>query len=198
MLFEAPTKILLHMHRAGGIARRYLVTNGFDGALTMLGMMAGFYSRDSFIDPAVALSASLGAAIALFMSGLSSAYLSESAERRKELKELEQALISDLETSDYGHASRYLPIVIALVNGFSPLLISLLILSPLWLSLTDLTLPASPYLLAMIIALACTFLLGIFLGSISRTHWLWAGFRSLLIAMLTISIIMLFDTFFNV
>ena len=59
---EESKKVLLHLQRAAGIARRYFITNGFDGALTMLGMMAGFYSRDN-VDLNVALSAALGAAL---------------------------------------------------------------------------------------------------------------------------------------
>lgn len=183
-------KLRLHIHRARGIVRRYFITNGFDGALTMLGLMAGFYSSER-ADFSVALSASLGAAIALFMSGISSAYLSEAAERKKELNELEQALLKDLTRSDYGEASRYLPIVVALVNGFSPLLISLLIISPLWWAVLGFALPWSPFLMAIVIALCTTFLLGLFLGNISKTFWLWAGLRTLAIAILTISIILL-------
>ena len=156
----------------------------------MLGMMAGF-STQANTDLAVALSAAMGAAVALFMSGISSAYLSEAAERKKELNELEQALIKDLTQSDYGEASRYLPILVALVNGFSPLLISLLILSPLWWVMLGMQLPWSPYTLSMLIALGTIFLLGIFLGSISKTFWLWAGLRTLAIALLTLSIILL-------
>jgi predicted membrane protein (TIGR00267 family) len=187
--------LFLHLQRAKSILRRYFVTNGFDGAFTMLGLMAGFYSSNR-VDMAVALSASLGTAIALFMSGLSSAYLSESAERRRELYDLEQALITDLSQSDYGEASRYLPAVVALVNGLSPLLISLLIMTPLWLSILGFNLPLSPFLLAILIAMICTFLLGIFIGSISRTFWLWAGLRTLAIAILTLSIILLFGAKF--
>jgi predicted membrane protein (TIGR00267 family) len=156
----------------------------------MLGMMAGFYTSDK-ADPVVALSASLGAAVALFMSGISSAYLSEAAERKKELDELEQALLKDLKQSDYGEASRYLPIIVALVNGFSPLLLSLLIISPLFWVALGYSLPGSPFLFAILIALATTFLLGLFLGSISKTFWLWAGLRTLAIAILTMSIILL-------
>lgn len=188
-----PKQLSLHLQRAGDIGRRYLVTNGFDGALTLLGMMVGFYTQGA-VDPKVAISASLGATVALFTSGLSSAYLSESAERRKELRELEQALITDLEQTDFGRASRYLPVVIALINGFSPLLIAMLILTPLWLVQAGLVLPLSPYLAAILIALTCTFLLGIFLGSISRIHWLKAGLRSLGIALATVAIILLFKT----
>ncbi|MEN8167597.1 MAG: hypothetical protein ABFR65_09005 [Pseudomonadota bacterium] len=195
MIFSEINNLFLHLRRAKSILRRYFVTNGFDGAFTMLGLMAGFYSSNR-VDIAVALSASLGTAIALFMSGLSSAYLSESAERRRELYDLEQALITDLSQSDYGEASRYLPAVVALVNGLSPLLISLLIMTPLWLSILGFNLPLSPFLLAILIAMACTFLLGIFIGSISRTFWLWAGLRTLAIAILTISIILLFGAKF--
>ncbi len=119
MSFVLDTHLMLHILRAKNIARRYFITNGFDGALTILGMVTGFYIS-GMTDISIALSACLGATIALFISGLSSAYLSEKAERKKELLELEQALIRDLKASDYGRASRYLPIMIALVNGFSP------------------------------------------------------------------------------
>lgn len=117
------------LYRGRRIARRYLITNGFDGALTMLGLMTGFYVSGT-TDLRVAVNASLGAAIALFVSGFSSAYLSETAERKQELRELEQALLVDLEESHHGKASRYLPLLIASVNGFlpfsSPCLFSLL------------------------------------------------------------------------
>ena len=124
-------QLILHVLRARSIARRYLVTNGFDGSLTMLGMVTGFYAS-GMTELSVAISGCLGAAVALFISGLSSAYLSEKAEREKELRELEQALLVDLKESDYGQASRYLPVLVALVNGLAPLLLSLVIILPLF------------------------------------------------------------------
>jgi len=75
MVLTNQKQISLHLLRAGNITRRYLVTNGFDGALTMLGMLTGFYTS-GMTNLSVAISACLGAAIALFVSGLSSAYLS--------------------------------------------------------------------------------------------------------------------------
>ena len=36
------TKRLLAVSGSGGIFRRYLIVNGFDGALTMLGLIIGF------------------------------------------------------------------------------------------------------------------------------------------------------------
>lgn len=183
--------LMLHILRAQSIARRYLITNGFDGALTMLGMVTGFYTS-GMTELSVAISACLGAAVALFISGLSSAYLSEKAEREKELRELEQALVADLKESDYGQASRYLPILVALVNGLSPLLLSLVILLPLFFSEQIHALPSSPFINAIVVALICIFFLGIFLGKISKTFWLWSGLRTLFIAMATVAIILLF------
>lgn len=185
--------LLLHLYRARGIARRYFITNGFDGALTMLGLLAGFYTSGT-ASLFVAVTACMGAAVALFMSGISSAYLSESAERKKELQELEQAVLVDLEDSDYGQASRYVPVLVALVNGLSPLLLSLVIISPLYFSQHGGTLPFSPFSVAIVLALAVIFLLGMFLGRVSRTFWLWSGLRALAVALVTLMIILFFSS----
>ena len=184
-------QLILHVLRARSIARRYLITNGFDGSLTMLGMVTGFYTS-GITELTVAISACLGAAVALFISGLSSAYLSEKAEREKELRELEQALLVDLKESDYGQASRYLPIVVALVNGFAPLLLSLVILLPLFFAEQFQALPSSPFINAIVVALICIFFLGVFLGKISKNFWLWSGLRTLMIAIITVAVILFF------
>ncbi len=178
----------LHLRRAEGIARRYFITNGFDGALTMLGLMVGFQASQN-ANLKVALSACIGAAVALFMSGISSAYLSETAERKKELRELEQALITDLSESDYGRASRFVPVFIALTNGFSPLLFSLVIVSPLWLTYKGYINPDSPFIVSILVAFFSLFLLGVILGKLSKEFWLWSGLRILLIAGVTTAII---------
>lgn len=185
------SRILIHANPARGIARRYFVTNGFDGALTLLGLMVAFASREN-VDLSIAITACLGDAIALFMSGISSAYLSEVAERKKELQELEGALLSDLSESDYGKASRYVPVLVALVNGLSPLLIALIIISPLWLSQMGVALPLSPFIFAIFIAMLIIFSLGIMLGKVSKEFWLWTGLRTLAIAALTALVISMF------
>ncbi len=182
------SRILIHANRAKGIARRYFITNGFDGALTMLGLMVAFASTEN-VEISIAITACLGAAIALFMSGISSAYLSEVAERKKELQELEGALLSDLSKSDYGRASRYVPVLVALVNGLSPLLISLLIITPLWLTQLGISLPFSPFVAAIILAMVIIFFLGATLGLLSKEFWLWTGLRTLAIAGVTLLVI---------
>ena len=182
-------RFLIKLTRADNIARRYFVTNGFDGALTMLGLIIGFYSSNS-VAPEVILSACLGAAVALTVSGLVSAYVSESAERKKALGELEQALVKDLDDSAHAKAAKLAPFVIAAVNGLAPFLISIVIISPLWLTLYGVVFPLSPLLLCIIVAFTTLFALGVFIGTISGHFWLWSGLRTLLIAIITAGLIL--------
>jgi predicted membrane protein (TIGR00267 family) len=183
-------RFLLYISRSHTIARRYFVTNGFDGALAMLGLMMGFYITDKVVISTV-LNACMGTAIALMMSGLSSAYVSEAAERQKELHELEKAMITNLDHSAHGKAARLIPLFIALVNGFSPFLIAMLIISPLWLSQYGVVLFLDSLEASIVVALGVTFLLGIFLGKINGIFWLWMGLRTLVIAVITGSLILL-------
>lgn len=181
-------RLLAQLTHAHNIARRYFVTNGFDGALTMLGLTMGFYSSGG-VPTQIAINACLGAAIALAASGLASAYISEAAEREKELRELEQALVTDLRKSAHGRAAQLVPVLIAAVNGLAPLLIALLIISPLWAELAGIGLPIAPLELSIILSFVTLFLLGIFLGRVSGQFWLWAGLRTLLIALVTAGIV---------
>ena len=186
----AQLRVLLHITRSHLIARRYFVVNGFDGALTMVGLLVGFEVSETS-DLAVILNVCLGATIALGVSGVSSAYISEAAEKRSELRALERAMLADLRDSAYGRGTRLLPLVIALVNGSAPLVMALAIIAPVWAAHAGLPLPLAPLHAALAVALVLVFLLGVYLGRISGTFWLWAGLRTLLIAALTAVLVML-------
>lgn len=183
-------KFLLRITRSHDIARRYFVVNGFDGALTMLGLVIGFLVSAP-ANLSVIINACLGAAIALGMSGVSSAYVSEAAERKHALDKLEQAMVSDLQQSAHGEAARIVPLLVALVNGSAPLVISLLIMIPLWLADNGIALPMSPLYLAIMVALLLIFLLGLFLGRIAGISWLRSGIQTLLVAVVTAVLIFL-------
>lgn len=181
---------LLRITRSGDIVRRYFVVNGFDGALTMLGLIIGFLISNT-TDLVIVVNVCLGAAVALGMSGISSAYISEVAERRRALIKLEKAMVDDLGDSAHGAAARGIPVLIALVNGSAPLVISLLILLPLLLPGLGSMLPVSPLYAAVAIAVLLIFLLGVFLGRVAQDSWLRSGIRTLLIAALTVVLIYL-------
>ena len=174
--------------------RRYFVVNGFDGALTMLGLITGFLVSGA-TSLSVIINVCMAAAIALGVSGVSSAYVSEVAERKRALGKLEDAMITDLGDSAHGEAARGVPLLIALVNGFAPLAISLLILIPLMAANAGFVLPVSPLYAAVAIALLLIFLLGVFLGSIAGVSWLRSGIQTLLVAILTAALIYLFASY---
>lgn len=179
---------LIKITDSEGIARRFFVTNGFDGALTMIGLFMGFYlSKDASIS--IAIQACVGAAIALFMSGSTSGYISESAERKREIRELEDAMAKDLTGTVHHRAARVIPFWVALVNGLSPLMISMFVMLPLWLALVGIQLPGNVFLWCILISIAAIFVLGIYLSTISQQHWMLSGFKSLVIAGVTLLVI---------
>lgn len=186
---------LTHSHR---IARRYFVTNGFDGVLAMLGLLMGF-RVSAGVSIEVMIGACIGAAVALFMSGLSSAYVSEAAEKQLELQELEKSMVTSLDDSAHAEAARLMPWLIGMVNGLSPLLLAMLILTPLFMFQQQFWPEPfaiiSPLDLAIIIALSLAFMLGVFLGRLSGGFWLWTGVRALMIAVITAAIILLLNQF---
>lgn len=185
------TRHFLNLTRSHGIARRYFVVNGFDGALAMLGLVMGFYATGgASLD--VAIAACMGTAVALGVSGLSSAYISESAERSRALKDLEGAMAGEsLAASSHGRAARLVPFYVAAVNGLAPFVTALLIIAPLWMVRWGVALPLSPFAAAAAVATFLLFLYGVYLGAVSGTFWLWSGVRTLLVAAVTGGIILL-------
>lgn len=180
---------LIRLSHSEGIARRYLITNGFDGAFTMLGLNMGFYVAKTE-DLWLVFHACLGAIIALTMSGLSSAYISEAAERKKVLKELERAMIADLSHSTHAQAARWIPVWVAFVNGVAPLMVAMIIMSPVWLSLVGLFVVPHPVEMSIGLALLLLFSLGAYAGKIGGTSILKTGLRTLFIG-IAISLIVL-------
>ena len=141
-------KTLLEISHSAEIMRRYFVVNGFDGALTMLGLIMGFYVSDR-VDLAVVITSCLATSLALGMSGISSAYISEAAERRRTLVKLEKAMVTSLDESHHSRVAIWIPWLVAMVNGLAPLLIALIIIVPLWLARSGMELVLGPLPAAM-------------------------------------------------
>ncbi len=190
MSMLAQLGMLIRLSHAQGIARRYFVVNGFDGALAMLGLNMGFYLSGG-VAISTAVTACTGTAIALGMSGLSSGYVSEMAEKKRELRELEHAMATSLEQSVHATATRLIPVLIALVNGLAPLLIAMLVTTPLWLAHAGVVMPTDAVPAAIATAFGVIFLMGVSLGWISGTFWLWSALRTLAIAVATSALILL-------
>jgi predicted membrane protein (TIGR00267 family) len=186
-------RLLLRISGTQAIVRRYAVVNGFDGALTMLGMLLGFYLSED-IPLLTMLNACLGVSVALAVSGVSSAYISESAEQQKALDKLRGAMVSDMEDSAHSRAAMLAPVVVALANGASPLVMGLLIMFPLWLNHLGMEIWPGAIEAAILTAVSLIFLLGMFLGRVRGTSLLISGLLTLLIAAITAGLIFLLGT----
>ena len=168
------------------IARRALANNSFDGVLTMVGTVMGNYlgnvrNANTVIRIGVATSVSIG------ISGLWGAYLAESAERGRDLAELERISLTDLSETKIGRASRMAVIVVSLVDGLSPLVSSLIVLIPFFaMSLIGNILIS--YALSIALALICLFALGMFLGCISGRSLIGYGVRTVIAGIVAIVI----------
>ena len=167
-------RIDLHSVRADEIARRYLVLNAFDGVLATLGIIAGAYFAGAN-QARVILVAGLGASSAMGISGAWGAYLTEKAERVRAIRELERELFASLSGSTIEQASKTAVFLIALVDGLSPLVTSLVCLSPLLVSLSGAIALGTAVAVTAVLALAILFSLGVFLGRISNTNLLLQG-----------------------
>lgn len=183
-------RLLLGISGSHAIVRRYAVVNGFDGALTLLGMLVGFSISDD-VHLLTVINACLGVSVALAVSGVSSAYISESAEQQQALDELRGAMVSDMADSAHHKAATVAPLLVAAANGSSPLLLGLLIMVPLWLGHLGVPLGMAPVMAALAVAVVLIFLLGMFLGRVSGSSLLASGLKTLVIAALTTGLILL-------
>jgi predicted membrane protein (TIGR00267 family) len=160
------------------IARRYFAMNAFDGVLTIIGVLMGnFVSQVQ--DTKLIVVTGLSTSLAMGISGLWGSYLTESAERRHEIDELERQTLTDLHNTKIGKASRMAAVMVAIVDGLSPFLASILVLVPFFL--TGL-LPsiAWSYYAAFAMALFTLFGLGLFLGRISKENLLISGLKTVI------------------
>ena len=171
----------------GEIARRYAVTNAFDGVLTMLGVLVGGFLYGTE-DLSVLISAGFGGTVAMMISGAFGTYLTERAERKYELKEMEAAVLVDLDKSMLAKAQTLAAALTALVSGLAPATASLLILAPLILAPSVGLDAQAAFMASVLTTLALLFTLGVFLGAISRENKLAYGVAMVLMGLAIVGI----------
>jgi predicted membrane protein (TIGR00267 family) len=159
----------LEIAEGGGILRRYFVMNGFDGALTSLGIIFGAFIA-GLKDPHTLILAGMGASIAMGISGFWIAYLTESAERAKEIKELEDQMITDLSDTEYSEAHFHASIIISFIDGLSPFLFSTISIAPFFFVLLEVIPMQIGYIISFTLVLIEVIVLGLFLGAISEQN----------------------------
>jgi predicted membrane protein (TIGR00267 family) len=179
---------LSHYHEVaevGGIMRRYFVMNAFDGALTTLGVLVGGYLGGVHRAGAI-VSVILTTAVSIGVAGFYGSYLVEHAERERAMRELEESTLVSLEDTTISSASRYATIVVALVDGFSPLVAALLAMTPFFFG--GVLSVHSAYFVSGGIAFVELFLLGMFLGRISRGRLIYSGIKLVLAGLVALGL----------
>lgn len=173
----------------GHIARRYFAMNAFDGVLTIIGVLMGNFTA-GVEEARIVVTTGLTTCVAMGISGLWGAYLTEAAERERELMELEGYTLTDLHDTSLGEASRAAVVIVALVDGLSPFLAALVVLIPFFVPQLFPTLRWT-YLAALGLALLVLFGLGAFLGHISRRNVAIYGLRTVIAGGISIVISLL-------
>ncbi|MFW9975085.1 MAG: hypothetical protein ACFFDQ_07475 [Candidatus Thorarchaeota archaeon] len=191
-------RIRLHLRLTQGeeIARRYLAMNAFDGVLPVLGIIMGGLASLSFQGLSVIFQTSLLAVFAtsfsMLVSGMTSSYLTEGAERRRDIKDLEKSMLVDLGRSGIVQATKTTVWVVSLINGLSPFLAGLITASPLLLVFFGLSIEIA-FISSIITAMIILFILGFFLGRVSRTNVVIYGLKTLGAGIIVMIVIWLFS-----
>ncbi len=191
-----------YMSNLGEISRRKFFNNFFDGALTCAGIVSGlfilFLTDPSSYSTQNVLIMGFATAIAIGISGLWGAYLSEEAERKKKISDMdkEMAIIHEegenkkdkKEKTLLERAENFATIVASLVDGGAPVLGSSLPLIPFFFGIT---LTIFHFIFSYIILVGLLIYLGNFLGKISgggrirySIHLVTAGVVTLLVTLL--------------
>ncbi len=169
----------------GAITLRYFVMNAFDGALTMLGVIIGAYVSGVIEHPTVIISAGIAGSIAMGASGVSGAYMTEKAERTKKLKELEKAMLTDLTNGLHYRSHRFASIFAAIVDGVSPALAAMLVVSPFILVRFGILNTITAFYSSIILTMLSLLLLGLYLAKISDESMIKYGIQMLLVGFIT-------------
>ncbi|MFC6824996.1 VIT1/CCC1 transporter family protein [Halopelagius fulvigenes] len=177
------------LDKIGPIARRYFVSNGFDGALTGVGVTVGAY-LSGVPDGLTVIKIGLGGAVGLTTSGVWSVWEIERAEMRAEIHDIEDAMLTDLSGTQIERDKTSTQVVNALMSGLGPLCGLVSPLTPFLfegalLSLFEAT------VLSVAVAVGVLFAFGAYMASISRQRWYIAGIRMGL-AGLVVAIISIF------
>ena len=171
------------------IARRYFIKNGFDGSMTILGIIVGSWIV-GVAEPEIIVTAGLGACLAMGVSGLFGAYMTEKAERKKHLKTVEAAMLTDLSNSILSDASDFVSLYAAFIDGASPVLTAVISLIPFILTLTGTFAIWDAYVVSFILTLATLFSLGLYLGRIAKENMLLYGLQTVAAGVLIVAIVL--------
>jgi len=166
------------------IVRRYFVMNTFDGVLTVVGILIALM-LGGVTDTRIIFISCIGSGIAMGVSGFWGAYLTERAERKYDV-----ITKSAKRTARLIDRNVKISVIIALIDGLSPLITMLILITP-FCCLPIMT----AYLVSFIIAVVIISSLGVFIARIGREHVALSILKILSAAGVVVVIIYLLELF---
>ena len=166
---------LLRREDVRSIARRYFVSNGFDGTLTSIGVVVGAV-LSGVPDGLTVVKIGLGAAVGLTTSAVWSVWEIERAETKAEIQRLERAMLTDLDDTRIQRDRSGARLFHAIMSGLGPLVGILIPLTPFLFEGGALTMvEAAVVSVGLGVGVLGTF--GAYMGSISGQRWYVAAAR---------------------
>lgn len=156
------------------IVRRYMIINSFDGALTILGIIAAVF-MGGIREPKLIILPTLGASIAMCVSGIWGSYAAERAEIRKKIRHLEAHLLKDLTDTEFSRKREQMALVIGLVDGLIPLILAIITILPFFFVNPGILSMATAYFISLSLIGLTLFGLGMFAGKIAHESMLKQG-----------------------
>ena len=176
-------KNYLNISNVAPFSRRCFVKNGFDGAMTALGIVIGAYIS-STTNSLWIISAGITVSIAMGLSGFFGAYITEESERSITLNNLEKSMLKKLDKSIIGRAEKFATLWVALIDGLSPFIIAMISLIPFILSVFNLLPLFNAFYSSIGITLIILFSLGVYLGKTSKKNIIVCGLKMFFVGLL--------------
>ncbi len=180
---------LLGREDVRSIARRYFISNGFDGTLTCVGIIVGAV-LSGIPDGATVIKIGLGAAVGLGTSAVWSVWEIERAETRAEILRIEAAMLTDLDDTRVQREQLGARIIHATASGLGPIIGVLVPLTPFLFEGAALSM-AQAGVVGVGLGIGVLAVFGAYMGSISGQRWYVSALRMGL-AGLVVAVINLF------
>ena len=161
------------------IVRRYIIINSFDGALTILGIIMAVFIG-GFHDPKLIILPSVGASIAMCVSGIWGSYAAERAEIRKKIRQIETHLMHDLTGTEFSRKREEMAWIIGVIDGIIPLILAIVLILPFFFVVPGMITISVAYYISLSLIGLNLFVLGLFAGKIAQENMLKQGFIMLL------------------
>ncbi|KAB1196000.1 MULTISPECIES: VIT1/CCC1 transporter family protein [Haloferax] len=181
---------VLGQEQVRAISRRYFVSNGFDGALTCIGVVIGAFLT-GVTDGQIVVKIGLGAAIGLTTSGVWSVWEIERAEKLAELDRIEDAMLTDLSGTAVERDKVIARGINAVASGLGPLVSIVVPLLP-FLAVGSLFTMLTATATSVALGTGILFTFGSYMGSISGQRWYVAGVRMALAGVAVAAVNLLF------